>query len=458
MAMSSSPVHRLFSLREAPFLLLAVFVICLFFAGGASREDVTAQVVIRAAAWALMLLAILMMPGWTWKRARGPFLLLAAMVAAPSLHLVPLPSSLWAALPGRDPFLAVAQMLDRPQPWRPLSLSPGGTLNAAASLVVPLLVLVLASHISWRRQGTLLTLVVVFVAVSAIWAVAQFIGGALPNPLMNNMPGQVGGPFANRNHLALLLAIGLLLLPVWCFQADRSFRFRAVISVGLACLLFLVVLAIGSRAGLILAPLGALLGLMIVKSSRETKFPVPAKALLTAVAFAVLSVVGFSALFDRSATIERLVRLDVGADLRARAIPTIAQMIWQYFPIGSGFGTFDPVFRISEPDDLLNPSYLNHAHNDFLEIVLEGGFVGLALLVAAIGWWSSRTVAAWRQRAQSRGDLRLAGSAVILLVLAASVTDYPARTPTIMAFLAVAAAWLAIEVDPDAPDSMSAPA
>ncbi|MGL1423567.1 hypothetical protein ACSTJ1_00050, partial [Vibrio parahaemolyticus] len=48
---------------------------------------------------------------------------------------------LWQALTGRD--LVAAAAIGGNQPWRPLSLVPGATLNAAMSLVVPAATLLL---------------------------------------------------------------------------------------------------------------------------------------------------------------------------------------------------------------------------------------------------------------------------------------------------------------------------
>ena len=54
---------------------------------------------------------------------------------------------------------------------------------------------------------------------------------------------------------------------------------------------------------------------------------------------------------------------------KVRALPTIERLIAAYAPWGSGLGTFEQVFKLHEPDALLSPSYLNHAHNDWLELV-----------------------------------------------------------------------------------------
>ncbi len=71
-------------------------------------------------------------------------------------------------------------------------------------------------------------------------------------------------------------------------------------------------------------------------------------------------------------------------------------MIRTYFPVGSGLGGFDPLFRMHEPFELLKPTYFNHAHNDWLEIALDAGGAGIALLFGSILWWGMASARAWR--------------------------------------------------------------
>ena len=98
---------------------------------------------------------------------------------------------------------------------------------------------------------------------------------------------------------------------------------------------------------------------------------------------------------------------------------------------------------ISEPDFFLRPAYFNHAYNDWLEIVLDGGLLGLLLIVAALIWFVRRSLAVWKWRGETGSKLGQLGSAIIFLIMLASIGDYPARTPIIMAVLALSAGWLA---------------
>ena len=165
---------------------------------------------------------------------------------------------------------------------------------------------------------------------------------------------------------------------------------------------------------------------------------IPRSALLVGAAILIGLVVA-SVVLGRAESFERLGSASISGDAREDLSGVVSMMAATFAPVGSGFGTFDPVFRIAEPDAMLQFRYYNLAHNDFLQVVLEGGVLGALLLVVGIGWWAYASVRAW---IAGRG-LAVLGSWMLLLVFAASFVDYPARTPIIMALGAIAAVWLA---------------
>jgi O-antigen ligase len=95
-------------------------------------------------------------------------------------------------------------------------------------------------------------------------------------------------------------------------------------------------------------------------------------------------------------------------------------------------------------------AYANHAHNDVLEVWLEGGAVGLGLMVLFAIWLALRSVKVWR-RAPCHGALEIdrslarAAVLIIILLIVHSFVDYPLRTGAMMATIAFACALL---IDP----------
>ncbi len=431
---------------DASFVLMMVLLVAAWLAGGASRADVMGQVVVRTVAWIALLGALLVSSRPSLGDARPVALILLGAALLVLLQLVPLPPGVWQALPGRSPLIEAAAASGQPQPWRPWSMVPGATTNAAASLIVPVLALTLLASMGERARLWLPGALLVLVGASTMVGMLQFSSAGLQNPLINDTPGQVSGSFANRNHFALFLAMGCLLAPVWAFLEDRRPKWRGGVAFGLVLLFALMILATGSRSGMVVGVLAICLGLLLVRRQLQRAFRRAPRWVLPAVVAAMVAIVLFFVLIslaaDRAESINRALTIDTGEDMRARGLPTVWAMLWTYFPAGTGFGTFDPLFRMHEPFALLKITYFNHAHNDFLEVVLDGGAAALALLVAALGWWAVASWWAWRAGGGADHLLARTGSAMLLLLFIASIVDYPARTPMIMIMAVIAGVWL----------------
>ena len=439
--------HRLpFRFRPSLSFALLLSLLCiLWLAGGASRADALGQTLVRAAAW-LAAIALLLFGERPMVRDLRPVgLLLVIALGLALLQIVPLPPAIWQALPHRE-LVSASITPGEAQPWRPWSMIPGATWNAASSLIVPLVALALVAGLKQSERSRLTTILFALVIGSAMIGLMQFSGMRFSNPLINATPGEVSGNLANRNHFALLMAIGCLLAPAWAFRDGRRAQWRGLLAIGMILLFALTILASGSRAGMLLGVLAIAIGILLAlrplqRELRHTpRWVLP--ALLGAVVATISTFVFISVASNRAVSIDRAITIEGDQDMRVRALPTVVSMVKTYFPAGSGFGGFDPIFRIHEPFDLLKLTYFNHAHNDFLEIRLDGGLPALVLLLAAMAWWVSASVRAWRARGANVILPRL-GSAIILLVFVASVFDYPARTPIIMGILIIAAAWLA---------------
>lgn len=431
------------------FGALVVVLSVLWIAGGASKADVLGQVVVRSVAWLALVIAVLAEGRLAIDRIRLPLIFFAAVLALPLLQLVPLPVAVWQALPGRSALAGAAVISGEAQPWRPWSMVPAATINAAGSLIVPGVVLVLITGLRERERSWLPGILLGLIAADAIVGLLQFSGAGFDNTLVNDSPGQVSGMFANRNHFALFLAIGCLIAPVWAFLGGRRPHWRGPAALGLVLLFVLTILATGSRAGMIVGVVAVTLGLLLAwhglrrefRGSRRWMFP----AIIGGVVALLVIVVFISVSANRAESINRLIAIDAGGDTRVRALPTVLAMIQTYFPAGIGFGSFDPVFRMNEPYALLKPTYFNHAHNDFLEVVLEGGGAAALVMLVIAGWAFFRGVRAWSS-GPGRGEaMAQAGSAILVLVGIASIFDYPARTPMVMALVVIAGSWLAEE-------------
>lgn len=378
-------------------------------------------------------------------------------------QLIPLPPAIWMRLPGHAILTDAALVADLPQPWRPISLAPSLTMQSLLG-VIPPLTLLLGAACMPRRRLLLIAWAIVGVAVcSAILGVMQFASGG-SRALYFYAPGLHDysvGVFTNRNHQAAFLALSISLLRSVLSTSLATSRRSYIVEYcfwPVALIIISAVIVTGSRTGLGLSLLGVFAAMLIVKPSIPTLRGVPggryAIVILPLIVAAAIILVFIS--FGRAASVDRL--LDTSGyqgELRFAFWPIILHEVWNFFPLGSGLGTFDSVFRMYEPDWALKSSFFNHAHSDPLEWVLTTGLVGVLLLAGFVVWF---VYAVHDVFARDRGSDQqvLAQSAIVGIVIMtlASLPDYPLRTS---ALSAVFAALLALIRIARAPQSLYGP-
>ncbi|WP_373289720.1 O-antigen ligase family protein, partial [Polymorphobacter multimanifer] len=124
-------------------------------------------------------------------------------------------------------------------------------------------------------------------------------------------------------------------------------------------------------------------------------------------------------------------------DTRLVAMQTTAEAGWRAFPVGTGFGTFDPIFRLVGGDANLGTNFVNHAHNDYVELWLTGGLAAAALIFGFLWWFVGAARASWRARSDNAGAVPRVAAVSIAIILVHSLVDYPLRTAAMSAIFAV---------------------
>jgi O-antigen ligase len=278
-------------------------------------------------------------------------------------------------------------------------------------------------------------------------------GGARLHPWPTTTAGTVSGFFANRNHLATYL---LVVLPFAIITGAASMRRRgrqltplwlAALFVGLVVI---GIAAIRSRAGVALfVPTLAvsLLAAWIAAGRGRIRKGFLALVGSAGIALTVVAVMALPPILARFDT-------KANAETRFDRWPLVAETAQTYLPLGSGIGSFNSIYRSVEPLEELDPTYFNQAHNDYLELWLETGWVGLILIVVFLIWYGRRCWIVWRAETSRPRDLQRAASIGIAVILLHSAVDYPLRTVTITILLALCCALLA-PAAPSAERSMS---
>jgi hypothetical protein len=261
------------------------------------------------------------------------------------------------------------------------------------------------------------------------------------------------GLFANRNHQGVMLAMAVFVL-TWMIAGASRWRLgaRTVVPLAGALIVLMTILAFvtGSRAGLVLTVLAALAGLVLLMRSplADTRLTTLGGRALRGRwaigAFAGLLVcLGIGAVaLSRDAAFARLVAEDDVAGLRGAVLPTLLRMIGDQFALGTGIGSFEAAYQVYEPYSLLQTQYLNQAHDDWLQVAIEGGMPAILLLASVLVWLGAMT---WRLRRRLwAGETQaLPALAVLMILAAASSLDYPLRVPIIAALAVLMVAIIA---------------
>ena len=444
---------------RARFYAFAVFFVLVFFTGGGSRDDIQSLVLLRPLAVLFCAYALVVRIPAQWTGRQFPLYILAALMALMLLQLLPLPASVWTQLPERMIFADIADMVGLEQSWRPLTLTPSRTLNSLFALAVPLAATMLYLNLDREGRKKVIPVIIILCVISAIWATFQIVGPA-SGPLYTYRITNVGigvGLFANRNHQAIMLVSGIVLLG-WYAASRKSNDKQAPLKFygGLATILIFVPLIFitGSRAALLLMVPALALALYLVNYGRyqmrltsggndskgkNASWTLSQKLPLLVGIFAIVGIVASSILLSRSLAFDRLFSGGDVEELRFQLLPTLFAMLKDYMPWGSGFGSFEHVYRIHEPQELLRSSYLNQAHNDWLQFPIEGGIPALLIVLVATSWFvKGLWILIKNWRGSSTTCYRsLACIAVILFLLASSIGDYPLRVPSLMAIFTV---------------------
>jgi len=434
------------------FALLALLFLALLFMGGASRGDVQSLVVLRPLFALGLGTALLLIPRESFRNLRFSICFMIALAMLPLLHLVPLPPALWQSLPGRELEREVLMVVGAQDSWQPLSLAPARTWNALFSLLIPATMLLLSASLTKMRLSHVLALLIALGLISGIFGLLQAASPGSDYLYLYRIrnSGQAVGLFANRNHQAVLLACMLPILATFASLPAASriaARMRMALCVSAGAFIVALLLVTGSRAGLLVGLIGLLSSLWLY---RPAEVPAPAKrsgrrmSVQTKTLIGVglcLLVVCLTYFSSRAQAIDRLISHGAAGELRFRVWGSVVDMAKAYFPVGSGVSAFIEAYQVNEPAGLARLTYLNNAHNDWLELIATSGAPAIAFMLVAVVAWVK---AAWllARPPRLKGELGLAGRlglVVILIIAVASVFDYPLRVPTLAGFFAFCA-------------------
>ena len=372
-------------------------------------------------------------------------ILLGLVVAIPFLQLIPLPPSVWSALPGRAAVVETYRAAGLDLPWLGVSISPWATVRVAFSLLPPIAIF-LGVVASSGEERLRLSLLILFIGVlSVVLDIAQVVDG--PESSLRfyarTRAWDGDGFFANRNHNAAFL---YSLIPLGAFVFERApprgTGYAIAALLGFYMMIFLGLLMTGSRSALGFGVVSFILTYSLILKDRFAGWTKDRKSFyigMLSVFFVACILAPFFGLFD---ILDQFRGNEIASDVRWMVSAASFDVAKAFFPFGSGLGTFERVYPLFQSTSTIVSGIVNHAHNDLFEIVIETGLPGV-LVVA--GWLALVVVRAVRNIRENDVRVkkeRFAALIIISLLFVHSIWDYPLRTTALAAIFAYCCAVL----------------
>jgi O-antigen ligase len=260
--------------------------------------------------------------------------------------------------------------------------------------------------------------------------------------------GAAFGPYVNRNHFAgfaeMVIPVSLVPLALGKVRRERLFLVSLFALVPIVALLLSA-----SRGGIIsFAMQTVILFLLLLVRKGGSKHMIVGGVVVLAAVMAV-SWIGVNQVLARFTGTQAL---EASAGKRA----SMRQDTWRLFldhpTWGTGLGTFEMVFP--PYDSLYDGKIVNHAHNDYLEVLAETGVAGglccLWFLVVVL----LNALKGTADLGESFGSvLNLTGLVACSGILIHSLVDFNLRIPANALFFFVSAHLATVRLQPAVPDN-----
>jgi len=255
------------------------------------------------------------------------------------------------------------------------------------------------------------------------------------------------GWFVNRNHFAAFVSLCLIsaismqvkLLMVNRFEYWHDFFLNYILMVSLLAFVFGVgAIFLSESRGAFLALIASML-MCIGLLMRKGKFNIRRRYIIPCIIFVVIGL----SVFLGEGMVERFSNNALNIGERQVQWGVTWQAIQSQFWFGYGAGSYELVFQsFREYADLRIVVY-DQAHNDYLHVFLEQGFVGLLLWLGFIAYITKYVVSKyWKSKSTLVSSTLLSGVIVLTAILIQSLVDYPLQILSIRCYFFVIVALL----------------
>lgn len=398
-------------------------------------------------------------PGGTLGGASRPFWLLMLVALLGVVQLVP---SSPGALASLSPLAStvyreaaeLTALFHLPPVTPRISIAPIET-ESAILLVLAYGAIFVATVRLVRTRNQRRAIVMALIATSIVhvlWASTRLWSNA-PFRASEPYADRLHGAFVNANHFAAYLEIALTasFAVLWSevlrerphrLDSDRASRFeRKVTAIAWPALVFSILFAgialTKSRMGITAAVVVSLA--LFVSALLHRRVRHRRRQLTVAAVLLLAATVSTALLTTRDVAFVRFLASDPrdpAFDIRPR-LWSASLAAWRSAPnFGAGMGAFRDSFRRVQPTEIAGLA--EQAHCDYLQMLVTGGWIGLAICASALAWIFVLLLRGWwRQPHREESAVTLASAGALLALAIHGIAEFNFSIPAIPATLAV---------------------
>jgi O-antigen ligase len=255
--------------------------------------------------------------------------------------------------------------------------------------------------------------------------------------------GWIYGPYVNHNHYAGLMEM-LVPIPLVAALFHHMDGRRKALAATAAAVMASTIFLSGSRGGMAaFAVQMAILGAILIRRRRDRRVALVLGFFLV-LAAGLATWLGGEVLSKRLASIDNEARTEVSGGMRLAIDRDSLRMSADKPLLGWGLGVFPtvyPQYRSFYTDD-----FVNEAHNDYLQLLVEMGGLGFALMLWFVGaayYHSARKLGNWAE--DFNGALGLASMLGVSGIMVHSLVDFNLQIPSNAALFYVLCVVAAME-------------
>jgi O-antigen ligase len=381
--------------EKALTFALGLFLLLVLYRGGNVKIAIVIGATLGLALFVMVALSTLLSASPRAYTLPWAFLVaaLSMIVIGGCSGLIPVDAKTFQSFAGRDyydPVIAAVESAATARTSWHVSLD---TELTRSSLLVALGALAIALSVPHLSRPYLMAILGVYVMLALIQALIGLMQLGLGSPSFLAFGSAIGGrraagTFVNKNHYATFLAMALPLLLMrsvgrfsFFTKREKDTRLRRAWWGFATALTAAALVSSVSRAGTAAGFSVAVLTVIICAASTRERNQRIVFVLIGAAALGIAALAGI-----------QLMLASLAGNAFEQGVGSrnlLNQMTWTgvttFFPVGAGLGSFAVAFPRFQSEQFVG--FVEHAHNDYLQLLFELGLIGVFVLVALAAAW-----------------------------------------------------------------------